>query len=124
MLQMIRPKAMVRGEDEDESVAIKMSKGEGGGAAAPLRRATDAQWMSRNMARKRRRTSASAMMLPQSAGRTGDGDIVEKLQKNAKDEPAAAATTAADMAANAWDTAEIVARDDGSMGQAWRLCRM
>ncbi len=115
---------MVRGEDEDESVAIKMSKGEGGGAAAPLRRATDAQWMSRNMARKRRRTSASAMMLPQSAGRTGDGDILEKLQKNAKDEPAAAATTAADMAANAWDTAEIVARDDGSMGQAWRLWRM
>ena len=37
LLQMTRPNAMVRGEDEDDSVAITTSMGEGGGAAAGLK---------------------------------------------------------------------------------------
>jgi hypothetical protein len=37
LLQMIRPNAMVRGEDDEESAATTISKGEGETAAAELK---------------------------------------------------------------------------------------
>ena len=80
--------------------------------------------MEREIIRKRRRTSVSAMTLPQSAGRTGCGDIREKLQKCTNDDPAAAVTIEADTKANASDVADTKARDDGRRGEAWRLCMM
>ncbi len=115
---------MVRGEDEEDSVAITTSMGEGGGEAAGLKKEADAQLIEREIIRKRRRTSVSAMTLPQSAGRTGCGDIREKLQKYTNEDPAAAETIEAETKASASDAADTKAREEGRRGEAWRLCIM
>ena len=86
-LHMTRPKAIVRGEEEEESVAVSSCTGVRRGAGAGLRKAAAMQATERKMARKARRTRVSAIMLPQSEGRTGVGDIWEKPQKKAREEP-------------------------------------
>ncbi len=88
-LHMTRPKAIVRGEEEEERVAVSSCTGvrRGAGAGAGLRKAAAMQATERKMARKARRTRVSAITWPQSEGRTGVGDIGEKPQKNAREEP-------------------------------------
>ena len=75
LLQMTRPNAVVRGDADDDSVASTISNGLGARAAVGLRYTAAAQLAKRNMARNKRRTMVRATTLPQSAGRTGAGDM-------------------------------------------------